>query len=139
MQAHAAPGAKVAVLGLSYKPDTQVVEESQGVALAGKLSEEGYVVSVYDPLAMAGAETMLSDRVIFANDASTMRFNDVQVAVVTTPWPQFKETGLWARRPPETKLVVIDPWRVVEADGASRECLIGAHGIWRGAHDRAMW
>ena len=113
VQAHAAPGAKVAVLGLSYKPDTQVVEESQGVALAGKLSEEGYVVSVYDPLAMAGAETMLTDRVIFANDASDA-IDGVQVAIVTTPWPQFKEAGLWAGRPPEAKLIVIDPWRVVE-------------------------
>jgi len=114
VQAHAAPGTKVAVLGLSYKPLTQVVEESQGVALAGKLSEEGYVVSVYDPLAMGGAETMLSDRVIFANDASDA-LQDVQVAVVTTPWPQFAETRLWARRQAKSKLVVIDPWRVLES------------------------
>ena len=114
VQAHAAPGAKVAVLGLSYKPDTQVVEESQGVALAGKLSDEGYVVSVYDPLAMGGAETMLSDRVIFANDAADA-LEEVQVAVITTAWPQFTETALWARRPSDAKLVVIDPWRVVEA------------------------
>jgi UDPglucose 6-dehydrogenase len=116
VQAHAAPGAKVAVLGLSYKPDTQVVEESQGVALAGKLSEEGYVVSVYDPHAMAGAETMLTDRVIFANDVSDA-LEGVQVAVITTPWPQFKETGLWPKRAPDAKLVVIDPWRVVETSG----------------------
>ena len=67
------------------------------MALAGKLSEEGYVVSVYDPLAMAGAETMLSDRVMFANDAADA-LEEVQVAVVTTPWPQFKETVLWTRR-----------------------------------------
>ena len=53
VQAHAAPGANVAVLGLSYKPDTQVVEESQGWRSRRKLSAEGYVVSVYDPLAMA--------------------------------------------------------------------------------------
>ncbi|MBV9521059.1 MAG: UDP-glucose/GDP-mannose dehydrogenase family protein [Hyphomicrobiales bacterium] len=116
VQAHASPGAKVAVLGLSYKPDTQVVEESQGVALAGKLSEEGYVVNVYDPLAMEGAETVLSDRVIFANDASDA-LEDVQVAVLTTPWPQFKEPRLWARRPPEARLIIIDPWRVVEGSG----------------------
>jgi UDPglucose 6-dehydrogenase len=114
VQAHAAPGAKVAVLGLSYKPDTQVVEESQGVALASKLSAEGYVVTVYDPHAMAGAETILGDRVIFANDAKDA-LDDVEVAIVTTPWPQFKEPGLWAQRLPEAKLVVIDPWLVLEA------------------------
>ena len=116
VQAHAASGAKVAVLGLSYKPETQVVEESQGVALAWKLSEEGYVVSVYDPLAMAGAETVLSDKVIFANDAVDA-LAGVEVAIVTTPWPQFKDSGLWARRSTETKLVVIDPWRMMDASG----------------------
>ncbi|SED42037.1 UDPglucose 6-dehydrogenase [Rhizobiales bacterium GAS188] len=116
VQAHAAPGAKVAVLGLSYKPETQVVEESQGVALAAQLSAEGYVVSVYDPLAMSGAETVLGDQVIFANDASDA-LDGVQVVAITTPWPQFKDNSLLARRPNDAKLVVIDPWRVVDPKG----------------------
>ena len=32
---------RVAVLGLSYKPDTNVVEESQGVMLANRLASDG--------------------------------------------------------------------------------------------------
>jgi UDPglucose 6-dehydrogenase len=82
------------VLGLSYKPDTQVVEESQGIALAAQLGEAGYVVSVYDPIAMSAGEAILGDRVIFANDlADALQAADV--AVVTTPWPEFEEAVLW--------------------------------------------
>src|SRR3984893_2285473 len=33
VEAHSSPGDRIGVLGLSYKPDTPVVEEAQGVAL----------------------------------------------------------------------------------------------------------
>lgn len=112
VQAHAAPGARVAVLGLSYKPDTQVIEESQGVALASKLSEEGYLVSVYDPLAMAGAETVLGDRVLLASDLDHALV-DADVAVVTTAWPQFKEGIGRVLAGGSGRCAVIDPWRLL--------------------------
>jgi UDPglucose 6-dehydrogenase len=116
VEAHVAPGGRVAVLGLSYKPDTQVVEESQGIALAAELGEAGYVVSVYDPIAMPAGETILGDRVIFANDlADALQAADV--AVVTTPWPEFKEAVQMAPSPSTQRLVIIDPWRVVSAAG----------------------
>jgi UDPglucose 6-dehydrogenase len=112
VQAHAAPGGRITVLGLSYKPGTQVVEESQGMALAAKLNGEGYVVTVYDPIAMSNAETVLGDRVMLAND-----LNDAlvaaDVAVITTPWPQFKAAGLVAHAPPAARLIIIDPWRII--------------------------
>jgi UDPglucose 6-dehydrogenase len=109
VQAHATPGAKVAVLGLSYKPETQVVEESQGVALAARLSAEGYIVSVYDPLAMTSAEAILGDAVILAVDALDA-LSDAEVAVIATPWAQFKGVGRLGG-----KLTIVDPWRLVNA------------------------
>lgn len=112
VQAHAAAGSGVAVLGLSYKPDTQVIEESQGIALAEQLSQEGYLVTVFDPLAMAAAETVLGDRVIFASKLEDA-LRTVATVVVTTPWPQFKSLPFGADRAEGVKAVV-DPWRVVE-------------------------
>ncbi|MGM4892803.1 UDP-glucose dehydrogenase family protein [Tardiphaga sp. 709] len=112
VQAHAEPPSRVAVLGLSYKPDTPVVEESQGVALAAQLSAAGYVVTVYDPLAMQAAEVVLVDQVLFANDLADAVAADV--IVITTPWPQFKGRNLFdlGAKPK----VIIDPWRVVSAE-----------------------
>jgi UDPglucose 6-dehydrogenase len=114
VQAHAKSGARVSVLGLSYKPHTQVIEESQGIALAAQLSAEGYVVSVYDPLAREASETVLGDRVIYANGVNDAT-QSADVIVFTTPWPEFKQIDPAAfRRRPDADLVVIDPWRIID-------------------------
>lgn len=112
VQAHGEPPSRVTVLGLSYKPDTPVVEESQGVALAAQLSAAGYVVTVYDPLAMQAAETALGDQVLFANDLADAVAADI--IVITTPWPQFKGRSLFDLG--AKAKVIIDPWRVINAD-----------------------
>ena len=45
------PGAKkIGILGISYKPDTLVVEESQTLKLATLIQSKGIEVSLYDPL-----------------------------------------------------------------------------------------
>ncbi len=46
----------VGILGLSYKPGTNVIEESQGIALARELLKKNIAVVVYDFLAMLGWE-----------------------------------------------------------------------------------
>ena len=105
-------GARVTLLGLSYKPDTEVIEESQGVALARYLSSEGYLVTTYDPLATPAAETALADRVHFASSLSKAIAN-ADAIVITTPWPEFKELPFDEAFVSERSLVVIDPWRIV--------------------------
>jgi len=42
-------GGTVGILGLSYKPATSVVEESQSLELARRLGEDGLRVVVHDP------------------------------------------------------------------------------------------
>jgi UDPglucose 6-dehydrogenase len=51
---------KIAILGLSYKPDTPVIDESQGVMIANLLSDRGSSVSVNDPLALNNAKEKLN-------------------------------------------------------------------------------
>ena len=60
VEARAKREATVAVLGLSYKPHTGVVEESQGVQLASALAQLGFRVVVSDPMALPAAQAMLS-------------------------------------------------------------------------------
>jgi len=55
-------GARVAVLGMSYKPDTVVIEESQGVMLAQRLHGDGYRVTIHDPLSGTAAAQVLPAR-----------------------------------------------------------------------------
>lgn len=112
-QAHLADGDAVGILGLAYKPGTNVAEESAGVALATVLADAGYEVHVYDPAVDGGAVRELAGRVHCSESpAETLR--DCQVVVITTAWPEFNELPvevLAAASPGRT--VVIDCWRQV--------------------------
>ena len=48
VQEMATPGDVVAVLGVTYKPDTYITEEAAGLFLAQQLKRHGYRVLVHD-------------------------------------------------------------------------------------------
>lgn len=111
----AKPGTRIALLGLSYKPQTPVVEESHSVKLAAKLADAGYVVAVHDPLAQEAALTALGDKVVVGNSLeSTVR--ECDLLIVATGWPDYKEIDpAWCQRSGQ-KLTVLDLWRTLPAD-----------------------
>jgi UDPglucose 6-dehydrogenase len=113
VEACASPGQSVAVLGLSYKPSTYVIEESQGVALARMLADAGYGVSVFDPQANGSAAGVLGNQVRVAASAQEA-VNGAMAVVLTTPWPEFK-TLVWnSGLAEEQSRAVIDPWGLVQ-------------------------
>src|ERR1700749_2717225 len=63
VQSRLGGGNAVGVLGLSYKPDTGVIDESPGVALADLLAREGREVNVYEPVAVQAAVHKLPEDV----------------------------------------------------------------------------
>jgi len=50
------PGDKIALLGLSYKSGTHIIEESQSIMLAKRLIDSGFVVSIHDTKAISAAK-----------------------------------------------------------------------------------
>jgi UDPglucose 6-dehydrogenase len=102
-------GARVAVLGMSYKPMTPVIEESQGVKLAGLLAGMDYRVTIADPMAGPAAKAVLGAAVDLAPSAASA-VKAADVVVVTVPWPEFADLPAEVFERPEGKLVVIDPW-----------------------------
>jgi UDPglucose 6-dehydrogenase len=106
--------ARVAVLGLSYKPQTQVVDASTGVAVAAELASRGLGVTVYDPVAMEEARRVLGPGVDYAATASAC-VRDAGVTVIATAWPEFSRleaTDFKAGDRP----TIVDCWRVLDRD-----------------------
>jgi UDPglucose 6-dehydrogenase len=103
---------RVGVMGLSYKPETGVIEESQGVALAARLSQARKEVYVHDPMALPGAMAVLQDKVVPLNSAEEC-VKAVDVLVITTPWPQFKVVPHAAFERKGARLQVLDCWRIL--------------------------
>jgi UDPglucose 6-dehydrogenase len=103
-------GDAVGILGLSYKPDTAVVDESPGIALARVLGEAGYNVYVYDPVAVMPALALLGPTAQPCESVAEV-LERCDVVVITTPWPEFAElpiASLTDRRP-----TVVDCWRLL--------------------------
>ena len=106
-----AEGGTVGILGLAYKPDTEVIEESQGVELAKRLLAAGLSVTVYDPAAMPNARTQLSGNVEFATTAAECA-RRADVLVITTPWPEFRSLSTADLKSGSS--FVLDCWRILD-------------------------
>jgi UDPglucose 6-dehydrogenase len=104
------PGCTVGVLGLAYKPFSHVVEESPGIAICRALSDAGFRVLGYDPLAGQSAEAILKYRTLVVHSLEEC-LADAEAVFITTRDPAF--TGLTAGellagRP---RMTVVDFWR----------------------------
>lgn len=100
------PGDTVAVLGLAYKPDTWIVEESAGLHLAQHLQRHGRKVLVHDYAAQPSNSPSLYEFQILDDPHSLGARADVKVAVLCCPWPQYSSLQVH----PETKLLAF--WKV---------------------------
>src|SRR5262249_29085549 len=105
----------VGILGLSYKPDTAVVEESQGVALAERLVQRGHDVVAYDPKALAAAEGRVRHAFRVASSAVDC-VRQAATVVVMTPWPEFRDLPAAAFALVHGRKTVIDCWRLLSPD-----------------------
>jgi UDPglucose 6-dehydrogenase len=102
----------VGVLGLTYKPDTNVVEEAPGLLLTQQLSCRGIAVVAYDPLGEENSARVLKDKVRFAPGAEEC-IAAADLVVLTTPWREFTSipSERWGRAgAPRT---VVDCWRLL--------------------------
>jgi UDPglucose 6-dehydrogenase len=120
IEASGAPGAHVAVLGMSYKPLTPVIEESQGVKLAGLLSNMGYQVTIADPLASDAARAVLGSAVDVAASAQAA-VGAADIVVVTVPWQEFGKLSRDDFRAHDKAPVVIDPWGIIDPTALGTE------------------
>lgn len=100
----------IGILGLSYKPGTNVIEESQGIALAASLIKKGFQVTVYDPMALVPAQAVLGTHVNYAESAKDcIKASDA--IVVMTAWPEFSSITSADFKEKQQGFTIIDCWR----------------------------
>jgi UDPglucose 6-dehydrogenase len=104
----------IGILGLTYKPDTDVVEESFGLLLAKELSAANLRVVVYDPSADAKRALGSYPNVSYASSAREC-IAQSGVVVLATPWQEFRDVPAaeWERDGSTVERTVIDCWRVL--------------------------
>ena len=105
------PGMTVGILGLSYKPFSCVIEESQGILLAEALQDHDVKVLGYDPLAREEALKKYQGKIEMV-DSLQECIDPSDVVFITTPDPAFKnltKEDFQRGRNPKT---VVDFWRL---------------------------
>ena len=103
----ARPGSRVAVLGLSYKPGSHVIEASQPVEIVRRLVDDGYRVRAYDPQ----VKDIPCDGAVLARSAASC-LEEADCCVIATEW---KEFGQIERGELEEKIgpeAIIDCWQM---------------------------
>jgi UDPglucose 6-dehydrogenase len=118
-------GKTVALLGISFKPDTDDIRDATSLILAGRLIGEGARVRAYDPVAMERAREVLSGTEFC--DTALEAIDGADAAVLVTEWPEFAEFD-WA----EVKRRMRVPLIVDGRNFLDREALIEAGFTYEG-------
>lgn len=87
-------GKTIAILGLSFKPDTDDMRDAPSIVIINHLLESGAVIRAYDPIAMENAKQLLNNsEVTFATDAYHA-VTDADLLIVVTEWNEFRQLDL---------------------------------------------
>ncbi len=124
-------GRVVAVLGLSFKPETDDMRESAAIPLVTALIAAGAEVRAFDPVAMATARPLLPDSVTYC-ESSYDAAAGADALVIVTEWNQFRSLNMQRVRELLKQPVVID-LRNVYDPAKMREQGFTYHSVGRAA------
>jgi UDPglucose 6-dehydrogenase len=99
-------GKSVAVLGLTFKPNTDDMRDAPALALIAALQDQGASVRAYDPEGMEQAKPLLQD-VAFARDPYDCA-KGADVLVIVTEWDAFRALDLTRLKSLMTAPVMVD-------------------------------
>jgi UDPglucose 6-dehydrogenase len=99
-------GKTIAVLGLTFKPNTDDMREAPSIDVITALQDAGARVRAYDPEGMSAASAMLTD-VDYAKDAYDCA-RDADALVIVTEWDMFRALDLKRLKVALAAPVVVD-------------------------------
>jgi UDPglucose 6-dehydrogenase len=105
-------GKSVAILGLTYKTNTDVIEVSASIEIGKALLRDGAILHVYDPAGIGNARRILGKRGVRYCNSIQDCLRDTEFCVIATPWEEIKklkpEDFIMNMKAP----VVLDCWRI---------------------------
>jgi UDPglucose 6-dehydrogenase len=99
-------GKTIAVLGLTFKPDTDDMREAPSIPLVTGLLDMGAKVKAFDPVGMEQARRELPD-ITYCDDAYACA-DGADALVIVTEWVQFRALDLDRLRQAMKQAIVVD-------------------------------
>ena len=109
-------GARVAVWGLAFKPQTDDMRESPALTLIDELLECGATVVAHDPVAMHEARRRLGDTVDVRRDELRRARRAPTALVVVTDWNEYRHPDFSRIKSALTRPIVIDGRNLYDPD-----------------------
>ena len=81
---------RIAVLGLSFKKDTDDIREAASVRVIHHLQNRGARVVAYDPMAAPNAKKLFADSIEFAQDPHSA-LKGAECCIIMTEWDEFRK------------------------------------------------
>ena len=108
-------GAVIAILGLSFKPQTDDIRESRAIKICEALMAAKTVLRVFDPAAMKQARRALGERMVtFCADSYEAALN-ADALIICTEWNEFRNLDLEKLRRCMRGDVMIDARNILDA------------------------
>lgn len=83
-------GKKVAVWGVSFKPNTDDVRFAPSIFIIKELLQQEFSINVYDPEAMKNIKNIFGDKINYFNNPYSA-LKDMSALVILTEWNEFKQ------------------------------------------------
>jgi UDPglucose 6-dehydrogenase len=101
----------ISILGLAYKPNTPVIEESPSIRLIEELIDRELEVIVYDPLSMANTRAHFGDNIFYASSVEDC-FKNSSMCIIAIQAEEFKkiDESYIVNEP----TIIIDCWRMLD-------------------------
>ena len=115
-------GKTVAVLGLTFKPNTDDMREAPSIPLIAALQDMGAKVRAYDPEGMEQAKTQLGN-VAFCDDAYSCA-DGASALVIVTEWEQFRALDFGRLKRVMAQHVLVDLRNIYRHDEVARHGFI---------------
>ena len=122
-------GKTVAVLGLTFKPETDDMRDAPSLPIVSRLSEEGAAVRAFDPVGMEQARPLLPGGITYCADAYDA-LRDADALVLLTEWNEFRALSPDRIRAAMRGQVVVDLRNVFDPAAMAQAGLI-YHGVGR--------
>ena len=108
----------IAVLGLTFKPNTDDMREAPSIALITALHDMGARVRAYDPAGMENARALLGE-VTYCEDAYACA-EGADALVIVTEWEQFRALDLPRLKQTMARPVIVDLRNIYRRDEMAR-------------------
>jgi UDPglucose 6-dehydrogenase len=124
-------GKTIAVLGLTFKPETDDMREAPSVPIISRLVQDGAILRVFDPKGMDQARAALPSDVIFCRDAVDAA-TGADALVLITEWNEFRALSPAQLAGAMHGRIVVDLRNVYDPI-AMRQAGFNYHGVGRQA------